>query len=57
MNILQMVLQQGKGRAEVIEAMGMMKNVSANWRRFNESALEKQSVASYRSSIISNISR
>ena len=43
--------------AEVIEAMGMMKNVSANWKKFNELALEKQSVASYRSGIISNISR
>ena len=43
--------------AEVIEAMGMMKNVSKNWHKFNEAALEKQSMASYRNGIISNISR
>jgi ATP-binding cassette subfamily C protein len=43
--------------AEVIEAMGMMKNVSKNWQKFNKQALAKQSVASYRNGIISNISR
>lgn len=43
--------------AEVVEAMGMMKNVAANWLAFNRQALEKQSIASYRSGIVSNISR
>ena len=43
--------------AEVIEAMGMMNNVSGQWRHFNKMALAKQSVASYRNGIISNISR
>ena len=43
--------------AEVVEAMGMMKNVSHNWKKFNETALEKQSTASYRNGVISNISR
>lgn len=43
--------------AEVIEAMGMMKNVANNWRKFNKQALAKQSTASYRNGVISNISR
>jgi ATP-binding cassette subfamily C protein len=43
--------------AEVVEAMGMMKNVTSNWRQFNNAALAKQSVASYRNGVISNISR
>ena len=43
--------------SEVIEAMGMIDNVSSHWRVFNKSALAKQSVASYRSGIISNLSR
>ncbi|MES2214449.1 MAG: type I secretion system permease/ATPase [Pseudomonadota bacterium] len=43
--------------AEVVEAMGMMKNVSANWHKFNQAALAKQSLASYRNGIISNMSR
>ena len=43
--------------AEVVEAMGMMKNVSTNWARYNTSALACQSVASYRNGVISNISR
>jgi PrtD family type I secretion system ABC transporter len=43
--------------AEVIEAMGMMKNVSKHWHTLNKQALAKQSVASYRNGIISNISR
>jgi ABC-type protease/lipase transport system fused ATPase/permease subunit len=43
--------------AEVIEAMGMMKNVSRHWHTLNKQALAKQSVASYRNGIISNISR
>jgi ATP-binding cassette subfamily C protein len=43
--------------AEVIEAMGMMKNVSNHWKKFNKQALAKQSVASYRNGVISNISR
>lgn len=43
--------------AEVIEAMGMMKSIVANWSKFNNSALDMQSVASYRNGIISNFSR
>lgn len=43
--------------AEVVEAMGMMKNVSRNWHQFNSAALAKQSVASYRNGAISNFSR
>lgn len=43
--------------AEAVEAMGMMKNVSANWHQFNKMALAKQSLASYRNGIISNSSR
>ena len=43
--------------AEVIEAMGMMKNVSKHWHKLNKAALGKQSIASYRNGIISNISR
>jgi PrtD family type I secretion system ABC transporter len=43
--------------AEVIEAMGMMKNVSKHWHTFNKAALAKQSVASYRNGVISNFSR
>ncbi|WP_341790271.1 type I secretion system permease/ATPase [Rickettsia endosymbiont of Polydrusus tereticollis] len=43
--------------AEVVEAMGMMKNVTHNWHKFNLAALDKQSVASYRNGAISNFSR
>ena len=43
--------------AEAVEAMGMMKNVSENWRKFNDAALAKQSIASYRNGTISNLSR
>ena len=43
--------------AEVVEAMGMMKNVTKDWFRFNEMALDKQSIASYRNGIISNFAR
>lgn len=43
--------------AEVVEAMGMMKNVSKNWANYNQNALSCQSVASYRNGIISNFSR
>lgn len=43
--------------AEVVEAMGMMKNISKNWAKFNTSALSCQSVASYRNGVISNSSR
>lgn len=43
--------------AEVVEAMGMMKNVTNNWHKFNLAALDKQSVASYRNGAISNFSR
>jgi PrtD family type I secretion system ABC transporter len=43
--------------AETVEAMGMMKNVSKNWHKFNELSLQKQSIASYRNGVISNFSR
>ncbi|CAF1539875.1 unnamed protein product, partial [Rotaria sordida] len=43
--------------SEVVEAMGMMKNVTANWHKFNIASLEKQSIASYRNGAISNFSR
>ncbi|WP_375327422.1 type I secretion system permease/ATPase [Candidatus Tisiphia endosymbiont of Nemotelus uliginosus] len=43
--------------SEVVEAMGMMKNVTANWHKFNILSLEKQSIASYRNGAISNFSR
>jgi ATP-binding cassette subfamily C protein len=43
--------------AEVVEAMGMMGNVAANWHKFNKAALAKQSLASYRHGVISNFSR
>ncbi|KAF8818236.1 type I secretion system permease/ATPase [Rickettsia endosymbiont of Cardiosporidium cionae] len=43
--------------AETVEAMGMMKNVSKIWSVFNKKSLSHQSNASYRSGIISNISR
>lgn len=43
--------------AEVVEAMGMMKNVAQNWAKFNQAALACQSVASYRNGTISNSSR
>ncbi len=43
--------------AEAVEAMGMIKNVTKNWEKFNEASLAKQSVASYRNGIISNFSR
>lgn len=42
--------------AEVVEAMGMIKNVSLNWSKFNKLALNAQSTASYRNGIIANIS-
>lgn len=42
--------------AEVVEAMGMIKNVSLSWNKFNKLALNAQSYASYRNGIISNIS-
>lgn len=43
--------------AEVVEAMGMMKNVVSNWFKFNKSALAKQSEASYRNGMIANVAR
>jgi ATP-binding cassette subfamily C protein len=43
--------------AEAVEAMGMIKNVTNNWAKFNQASLAKQSVASYRNGIISNFSR
>lgn len=43
--------------AEAVEAMGMIKNVTKNWAKFNEASLAKQSIASYRNGIISNFSR
>ena len=42
--------------AEAVEAMGMIRNVKKNWSKFNEASLAKQSVASYRNGILSNIS-
>lgn len=43
--------------SETVEAMGMIRNVSKNWSKFNEASLAKQSIASYRNGIISNFSR
>lgn len=43
--------------AETVEAMGMMKNVTKNWHKFNKASLAKQSIASYRNGVISNVSR
>jgi len=43
--------------AEVIEAMGMSRNVMKNWHKFQQASLDLQSVASYRNGILSNISR
>jgi len=43
--------------AEVVEAMGMIKNVTKNWHQFNLTSLERQSTASYRNGVISNFSR
>ncbi len=43
--------------SESVEAMGMIKNVSKTWSSFNKGALSKQSVASYRNGILSNLSR
>ncbi|MGI4775894.1 MAG: type I secretion system permease/ATPase [Janthinobacterium lividum] len=43
--------------AEVVEAMGMMKNVTNNWHQLNVASLAKQSTASYRNGVISNFSR
>jgi len=42
--------------AEAVEAMGMINNVRNNWSKFNKASLAKQSVASYRNGIISNLS-
>ncbi len=43
--------------AEVVEAMGMMKNIVTDWQKYNKAALARQSVASYRNGMISNWSR
>ncbi|HJK87254.1 MAG TPA: type I secretion system permease/ATPase [Candidatus Megaira endosymbiont of Hartmannula sinica] len=43
--------------AETVVAMGMIDNVRYNWSKFNNAALKKQSVASYRNGIITNFSR
>ena len=43
--------------AEVIESMGMVKNVVKHWSKFNTKSLEYQSVSSYRNGVISNFSR
>lgn len=43
--------------AEVIEAMGMMNEVTNRWQKFQQQSLALISVASYRNGIISNISR
>lgn len=43
--------------SEVVEAMGMIKNVTKDWHKFNLASLDKQSTASYRNGVISNFSR
>lgn len=43
--------------AEAVEAMGMIRNVTRNWAKFNTESLKKQSMASYRNGILSNSSR
>lgn len=43
--------------AEAVEAMGMIKNVTNNWAKYNTASLAKQSIASYRNGVLSNISR
>ena len=43
--------------AEAVEAMGMIKNVTRDWAKFNNASLVKQSMASYRNGILSNFSR
>ncbi len=43
--------------AEVIEGMGMMKDVVFNWHKFNRGMQDHQCVASYRNGIISNSSK
>jgi PrtD family type I secretion system ABC transporter len=49
-------LEMATRNAEVIEAMGMMTNVTAAWRKFQMQALDTQCIASYRNGIVSNIS-
>ncbi|MBF8246538.1 MAG: type I secretion system permease/ATPase [Rickettsia sp.] len=43
--------------AETVESMGMIKNISKHWAKFNKGALQKQSIASYRNGVLSNFSR
>lgn len=43
--------------AEVIEGMGMMKDVVKNWHKHNQEMQDHQCIASYRNGIISNASR
>ncbi len=49
-------LEMATRNAEVIEAMGMMTNVTSVWRKYQMQALDTQCIASYRNGIISNIS-
>jgi PrtD family type I secretion system ABC transporter len=49
-------LELATRNAEVIEAMGMMSNVTHVWRAFQMNALDTQCIASYRNGVISNIS-
>lgn len=57
-NIQSMQIADIAGRnAEAVEAMGMMKNVLANWVRHNNIGLDLQAKASNRSNIIQTISR
>jgi ATP-binding cassette subfamily C protein len=43
--------------AEIVQAMGMMPNISKKFNLLNNKALHHQSVASYRNGVISNFSR
>lgn len=49
-------LEMSTRNAEVVEAMGMMSNVTASWRKFQMQALDAQCVASYRNGVLSNFS-
>lgn len=52
MNKLEMSIRN----AEVIEAMGMMENVTHAWKGFQNQALQSQCLASYRNGLMSNFS-
>jgi ATP-binding cassette, subfamily C, bacterial len=49
-------LEMATRNAEAIEAMGMMTNVTASWKKFQSQALESQCIASYRNGVLSNCS-